>query len=81
MLAISLLTFLGFRWFQRYKYTDAWRKGELRSAALGVVLWLGGILGHRLQPPPEAKIEYASGQPHKDDDPTGKAETRPPVAP
>jgi hypothetical protein len=80
MLAILILTFLGFRWFQRYKYTDAWRKGEFRSAAFGMVLWLGGILGHRLQPPPETKIEFLSGQPQKDG-PSEKTEPTPPLKP
>ncbi len=60
-LAIALAAFLAFRWFERYRYTDAWRKGELRAATLSFLMWFGGLFGHRLPPPPQPKIEYATG--------------------
>ncbi len=54
---------LAFRWFRAYRYTDAWRKGEFRAAALGFLVFFGGIFGHRLPPPPEARIESISSAP------------------
>ncbi len=60
-LAIALAAFLAFRWFERYRSMDAWRKGELRAAALSFLMWFGGLFGHRVPPPPQPKIEYAAG--------------------
>jgi hypothetical protein len=64
--AITVALALAFRWFERYRYTDAWRKSEFRGAAFGFLMWFGGIFGHRVPPPPQAKIEYAT----KPNDPT-----------
>jgi hypothetical protein len=58
--AISVAAFFAFRWFERYRYTDAWRTGEFRSLAFGFLMWFGGIFGHRVPPPPQAKVEFAS---------------------
>ncbi len=71
-LAIALAAFLAFRWFERYRYTDAWRKGELRAAALSFLMWFGGLFGHRVPPPPQPKIEYATGA---NTDPAGPSNT------
>jgi hypothetical protein len=60
IVAISLLALLAFRWFERYRYTDAWRTSEFRGAAFGFLMWFGGIFGHRVPPPPQAKMELAS---------------------
>ena len=38
LLIIAVITValaLAFRWFERYRYTDAWRKSEFRGAAFG----------------------------------------------
>ena len=59
---LSVLAILWFRWFQRYRFTDQWRKSEFRGAAFGFMLWFGGLFGHRLPPPPQTRIEYASGK-------------------
>src|SRR3979409_121737 len=53
--ASGLLAVLAFRWFERYRYTDAWRTSEFRGAAFGFLMWFGGIFGHRVPPPPQAK--------------------------
>lgn len=59
---IGIAALLVFRWFRAYRYTDAWRKGELRTAALGFLVFFGGLFGHKLPPPPQARIEsIASG--------------------
>lgn len=58
--AISIVALLAFRWFERYRYTDAWRKSEFRGLAFGFLMWFGGIFGHRVPPPPQAKIEFAT---------------------
>jgi hypothetical protein len=60
--AISVLAVLAFRWFDRYRYTDAWRKGELRGVAFGFLMWFGGIFGHRVPPPPRSRVEFAAGR-------------------
>jgi hypothetical protein len=57
---ISIGTLLAFRRFERYRYTDAWRKSEFRGLAFGFLMWFGGIFGHRVPPPPQAKVEMAS---------------------
>jgi hypothetical protein len=58
--AIIVAAFFAFRWFERYRYTDAWRTGEFRGLAFGFLMWFGGIFGHRVPPPPQAKVEFAS---------------------
>jgi hypothetical protein len=60
IVAISLLTALGFRWFERYRYTDRWRTSEFRGVAFSFLMWFGGIFGHRVPPPPQAKVEFAT---------------------
>jgi hypothetical protein len=57
---ISLAALLGFRWFERYRFTEAWRKSELRGWAFGFLMWFGGIFGHRVPPPPQARVEFAA---------------------
>ena len=68
---ITVLAVLAFRWFERYRYTDAWRKGEFRGVAFSFLMWFGGIFGHRVPPPPQTKVEFAMDRP-------GAAETDPP---
>ena len=65
IVAISVVVLLAFRWFERYRYSDAWRKSEFRGVAFGFLMWFGGIFGHRVPPPPQAKVEFAtrSGEP------------------
>ena len=62
---ITALAVLAFRWFERYRYTDAWRTSEFRGAAFGFCMWFGGIFCHRVPPPPQAKRERTtpSGEP------------------
>ena len=60
MAVIAIGAFLLFRWFERYRYTDAWRHSEFRGWAFGFVMWFGGLFGHRLPPPPQTNIEFAS---------------------
>jgi hypothetical protein len=57
---ISVLALLAFRWFERYRYSDRWRTSEFRSAAFGFLMFFGSIFGHRVPPPPQAKVEFAS---------------------
>ena len=57
---ISLVTYLAFRWFERYRYSDNWRTSEFRGVAFGFLMWFGGIFGHRVPPPPQAKVEFAT---------------------
>ncbi|MDQ6710446.1 MAG: hypothetical protein M3Z11_07795 [Candidatus Dormibacteraeota bacterium] len=64
---IVLAAILFFRWFHQYRYTEAWRKSELRGTAFGMLMWFGGIFGHRVPPPPQAKVEFASGRPIPED--------------
>jgi uncharacterized membrane protein YsdA (DUF1294 family) len=58
--AISVVAFIAFRWFERYRYSDNWRTSEFRSVAFGFLMWFGGIFGHRVPPPPQAKVEFAT---------------------
>jgi hypothetical protein len=63
LLAIGLITIVvivAFRWFERYRYTDAWRRSEFRGWAFGFLMWFGGLFGHRLPPPPQAKVEFTA---------------------
>ncbi len=60
---IAVVALLAFRWFERYRLTEAWRHSEFRDAAFSFLLWFGGIFGHRVPPPPQAKIEQASSGP------------------
>jgi len=60
IVAITVLAVLAFRWFERYRYTDAWRTSEFRGAAFGFLMWFGGIFGHRVPPPPQAKMELTT---------------------
>jgi len=57
---ISVVAFLAFRWFERYRYSPAWRTSEFRGVAFGFLMWFGGIFGHRVPPPPQAKVEFAT---------------------
>lgn len=59
---LALAALLFFRWFERYRFSDEWRKSEFRGTAFGFLLWFGGLFGHRLPPPPQTRIEYASGK-------------------
>ena len=59
---VTAAALLAFRWFHQYRYTEAWRKSEFRGAAFGMLMWFGGIFGHRAPPPPQAKVEFASGR-------------------
>ena len=67
---IALAAWLSYRWFRAYRYTDAWRKGELRGAMLGVLLMVGGWFGYRLPPPPQTNVTFAAGH-----EPTGSPPT------
>jgi uncharacterized membrane protein YsdA (DUF1294 family) len=78
--AISGLAFLVFRWFERYRYTDAWRQSELRDWSFGFLMWFGGLFGHRVPPPPETKIEFAA-QAHEPDEPASGGAPFPDHAP
>ena len=60
IVAISVVAVLGFRWFELYRYSDSWRTSEFRSAAFGFLMFFGSIFGHRVPPPPQAKVEFAS---------------------
>ena len=60
IVVIAIVAVIGFRWFERYRYTDAWRKSEFRGVAFGFLMWFGGLFGHRVPPPPQARIEYAT---------------------
>jgi len=57
---ITVVAVLAFRWFERYRYTDAWRTSEFRGAAFGFLMCFGGIFGHRVPPPPQAKMELTT---------------------
>jgi uncharacterized membrane protein YsdA (DUF1294 family) len=57
---IAIIAFVFFRWFERYRYTEAWRQSEFRDWAFGFLMWFGGLFGHRLPPPPQTKIEFAT---------------------
>ena len=60
---VIVLAILAFTWFRAYRYTEAWRKGEFRAAALGFLVFFGGLFGHRLPPPPQARIESIASAP------------------
>lgn len=60
IVAITIVAVLAFRWFERYRYTEAWRHSELRNWSFGFLMWFGGLFGHRLPPPPQAKVEFAT---------------------
>jgi hypothetical protein len=62
IVAISIVALIAFRWFERYRYSDAWRTSEFRGAAFGFLMWFGGIFGHRVPPPPQTKVEFAAGK-------------------
>jgi hypothetical protein len=78
--AISVVAFLAFRWFERYRYTDGWRHSEFRGVAFGFLMWFGGIFGHRVPPPPQAKVEFAT-RASEPDDPSSGGTTLPENAP
>jgi hypothetical protein len=65
IVVIAIAAVLAFRWFERYRYTPAWRHSELRGWSFGFLMWFGGLFGHRLPPPPQTKVEFAtkSGDP------------------
>lgn len=77
--AIFVLALLAFRWFERYRYTDAWREGELRAAAFSFLLWFGGLFGHRVPPPPQVKVEHATGAKDASDRPETPASRQDPL--
>lgn len=60
IVVITIVAVVVFRWFERYRYTDAWRRSEFRGWAFGFLMWFGGLFGHRVPPPPQAKIEYTT---------------------
>jgi hypothetical protein len=60
IVVITIVAVVGLRWFERYRYTDAWRRSEFRGWAFGFLMWFGGLFGHRVPPPPQAKIEYTT---------------------
>ncbi|HEY8679404.1 MAG TPA: hypothetical protein VIN39_12360 [Candidatus Dormibacteraeota bacterium] len=70
---IAIAALLTFRWFHRYRFTKEWRRSEFRGVAFGMLMWFGGIFGHRVPPPPQTKVEFASGRP------VGEASGRPPL--
>ena len=57
---IAIAAVVAFRRFERYRFTDAWRKSEFRGWAFGFLMWFGGLFGHRLPPPPQTRVEFAS---------------------
>ena len=59
-LTVLIVALLAFRWFERYRFTDGWRKSEFRGAAFGFLMWFGGLFGHRVPPPPQTKVEFTS---------------------
>ena len=69
---VTVVAFLVFLWFERYRFTDAWRKGEFRGAAFGFLMWFGGLFGHRVPPPPQAKVEFTSRRPSLPEDASDK---------
>jgi type II secretory pathway pseudopilin PulG len=60
IVVIAIVALIAFRWFEGYRYTDAWRKSEFRGLAFGFLMWFGGLFGHRVPPPPQAKTEFAT---------------------
>ncbi|HEV2013222.1 MAG TPA: hypothetical protein VGR77_05000 [Candidatus Dormibacteraeota bacterium] len=73
IVAISVLVVFAFRWFERYRYSDAWRTSEFRGVAFGFLVWFGGIFGHRVPPPPQAKVEFATRAAEPELPPSGGA--------
>ena len=71
--AISVLAVVAFRWFEHYRYSDKWRSGEFRGLAFGFLMWFGGIFGHRVPPPPQAKVEFATRAGEPEPPPSGGA--------
>jgi hypothetical protein len=57
---ISLVAFIAFLWFERFRHSDGWRTSEFRELAFGLLMFVGGIFGHRVPPPPEARVEFAA---------------------
>jgi uncharacterized membrane protein YsdA (DUF1294 family) len=76
IVAISVVVLLAFRWFERYRYTDAWRTSEFRGLAFGFLMWFGGIFGHRVPPPPQAKVEFTARS--EESEPPGSGGAPPP---
>jgi hypothetical protein len=62
IVVIAIAALLTFRWFHRYRFTEEWRRSEMRGVAFGMLMWFGGIFGHRVPPPPQTKVEFASGR-------------------
>jgi hypothetical protein len=60
IVVIAIAAVLAFRWFERYRYTQDWRKSEFRGWAFGFLMWFGGLFGHRVPPPPQTKIEFTT---------------------
>ena len=60
IVVIAIAALVAFRRFERYRYTDSWRKSEFRGLAFGFLMWFGGLFGHRVPPPPQAKVEFAT---------------------
>ena len=58
MAVIAIVAIVALRRFERYRYTEAWRHSEFRGLAFGFLMWFGGLFGHRLPPPPQAKVEF-----------------------
>ena len=71
MAAVGLAALLAFRWFRAYRYTESWRKGELRGAMLGLLVWIGGFFGYRLPPPPQSNVTFTAAK--------GSSPPRPPL--
>lgn len=66
IVVIAAAAILFFRWFAAYRYTEAWRRSEFRGVAFGFLMWFGGLFGHRLPPPPQTKVEFATkGKPEE----------------
>jgi len=60
IVVIAIAALIAFRWFERYRFSEAWRRSEFRGWAFGFLMWFGGLFGHRLPPPPQTKIEFAA---------------------
>jgi uncharacterized membrane protein YsdA (DUF1294 family) len=60
IVVLAILAVVAFRWFERYRHTQDWRKSEVRDWAFGFLVWFGGLFGHRVPPPPQTKIEFAT---------------------
>jgi len=63
VVVIAIAAVLAFRWFERYRYTDAWRQSEFRDWSFGFLMWFGGLFGHRVPPPPQPKVEFTAKAP------------------